>query len=276
MTIIEDRHKEYNFTNEDFYKLATLANQKTGIVIAENKRDMLYSRLSRRIRTLGLKDFQEYSNMLHGPAGDSEIIQFINAITTNLTKFFREIHHFDNLRDYLAPYRSENKSVKIWSAGCSSGEEPYSIAMTAASLSSGGVWDLKILATDIDTGILDKATAGEYDSSAIELIPEQYKRYMKKIHGANNMYVVDDNVKSMIRFKRLNLMEKWPMRGGFDVIFCRNVVIYFDKGTQSRIFDRYAEMLKPHGRLYIGHSENLYKVCDRFKLIDKTTYERIK
>ncbi len=268
--------REFAFSESDFRFLADLANQKTGIVLSDQKRDMVYSRISRRLRALGLTEFQQYCELLKSPTGDSEIGNLVNAITTNLTHFFREKHHFEHLqKEVLLPLQaSGSKRLRIWSAGCSSGMEPYSIAMTLKhTLTPIHRWDARILATDIDTNMLDRGARGEYPLDEFSNIPTAYRGDVTKSGKESTMHMSDD-LKTLIAFKHLNLLESWPMQGIFDAVFCRNVVIYFDKKTQSRLFDRMADLLEVGGWLYIGHSENLMKVTQRFELAGRTIYRK--
>lgn len=273
--------KEFAFTDKDFRFLSELVYDKTGIVLAEHKRNMVYSRLTRRLRTLGIHTFEDYIALLkHPDIHTDEIGNLVNAITTNLTSFFREAHHFDHLRDTLSEKMASRvpdaqKRVRIWSAGCSSGAEPYSIAMVVRSLMgvhSG--WDIKILATDIDTNMLDLGIQGVYKLEELENIPTQYRKYCHKTSDTDGLSM-NDELKKLIFFRRLNLLDAvWPVKGPFDIVFCRNVVIYFDKPTQQTLFARYASLMKNRSFLYIGHSENLFKVSTDFKLIGKTIYQK--
>ena len=274
----QEEDREFAFSDLDFRFLADLANQKTGIVLSEQKRDMVYARISRRLRALGYTAFSQYCAYLESSEGDAEIGHLINAITTNLTHFFREKHHFQHLREeVLMPLQqSDARRLRIWSAGCSSGMEPYSIAMTAAhALDNFARWDAKILATDIDTNMLDKGMRGEYTLDEYANIPQAYRGDVTCDERAGTM-MMSPALKQWIAFKHLNLLEAWPMRGIFDAIFCRNVVIYFDKPTQAKLFDRMAELLEVGGWLYIGHSENLAKVTDRFELLGRTIYRKVR
>ena len=270
--------REFSFSEREFRFLADLANKRTGIVLAEHKKDMVYSRLVRRLRALGLKSFAGYCELMQGPEGDDEIGNLVNAITTNLTSFFREGHHFEHLHDQvLLPLAAtKTKRLRIWSAGCSAGMEPYSIAMTVKSAFKDlKSWDAKILATDIDTNMLNRGMAGEYATEQYENIPANYRGDVTQNKKADTIQMSDD-LKALISFKSLNLLEGWPMKGPFDAVFCRNVVIYFDKQTQAKLFNRMADLIKPNGWLYIGHSENLFKVCDRFELLGRTIYRKVK
>ena len=269
--------REFAFSESDFRFLSNLANKRTGIVLAEHKKDMVYSRLARRLRALGLTSFSQYCELMQGEGADDEIGNLVNAITTNLTSFFREGHHFDHLRDQvLTPMvAAKQNRLRIWSAGCSAGMEPYSIAMTVKSIFGDSKnCDAKILATDIDTNMLKTGAAGEYAAEQLENIPATYLSDVQK--NDKNRIQMSGDLREMIAFKPLNLLESWPMKGPFDAVFCRNVVIYFDKPTQTKLFSRIADLIKPDGWLYIGHSENLFKVCDRFELVGRTIYRKIK
>jgi chemotaxis protein methyltransferase CheR len=207
-----------------------------------------------------------------------EMGNLVNAITTNLTSFFREKHHFEHLHDkVLAPLvASGTKKLRIWSAGCSSGMEPYSIAMTTKSaIKDLKSWDARILATDIDTNMLNTGMEGVYPGDQLENIPAAYRGDVKADASEARIRMSSD-LKGLISFKPLNLLEWWPMKGMFDVVFCRNVVIYFDKPTQAKLFNRMADLIQPGGWLYIGHSENLFKVCDRFELVGRTIYRKVR
>jgi chemotaxis protein methyltransferase CheR len=272
---------DFRLTDANFRFLCKLANSHSGIVLTDAKRQMIYSRLVRRLRALRLASFDDYCEMLE--SGDpGEFIEFINAITTNLTAFFREMHHFEHLAQKVVPellqQHAADRRIRIWSAGCSTGEEPYSLAMTLAeTIPNIERWDVKLLATDLDTNVLAKAASGIYDEKRVEgMARARLDRWFMRGTGGNSGSVcVRPELKQLISFKQLNLMEDWPMRGPFDVIFCRNVVIYFDKPTQRRLFERYADLMVPFGHLFIGHSENLFKVTERFEPLGQTIYRRV-
>jgi chemotaxis protein methyltransferase CheR len=269
------QEREFAFTDRDFRFLASIVNRHTGIVLGNHKRDMVYSRLARRLRALGLKDFKEYCDLVQNDRNDGEIGNLVNAMTTNLTHFFREPHHFSHLRDeVLAPLRDAQKGrLRIWSAACSSGMEPYSIAMTLRSAIPGiERWDARILATDIDTNMLNAGKEGKYPLSELEYIPPVCRTGVEK---QGERIAMPQALKSLIAFKPLNLLHDWPMKGTFDAVFCRNVVIYFDKPTQKKLFARMADIIKPGGWLYIGHSENLSGICDSFEIAGRTIYRKI-
>lgn len=280
---VEPAHRrEFNLGDEEFKFLAAFMSRETGIVLSEHKRQMVCGRLVKRLRALDMHSFADYCDYLRGPNAHKEVENLVNSITTNITHFFREPHHFDHLRDQvLAPRAAERPRrprLRLWSAGCSSGEEPYSIAMVLADVMKGGEgWDPLILATDIDTNVLNRARNGVYTTESVRTIPETYrKRFLRRINGDSEHVQMADELKRLIRFKQLNLHEKWPMKGPFDVIFCRNVAIYFDKPTQKVLFNRYADLLAIGGTLFLGHSESLIGVSERFEVTGKTSYRRIK
>ena len=274
-------NKEFPFTDKDFQFIQTLVAERTGIVLTEIKRTMVYSRIARRIRHCGVATFEEYCQLLK--AGDeSELISFTNAITTNLTSFFREPHHFKYLASTVLPELEKSKKdkrIRIWSAGCSSGEEPYSIAMTVQDyFANKSGWDIKILASDLDFDMVERASRGVYNEDRVTGLDKKHlQRYVKKGKGdLQGSVKMDRRLMDMITFKQLNLLHEWPFKGPFDFMFCRNVVIYFNKETQKELFDRYAEHLPENAPLFIGHSESLFKVTDRFKSMGQTIYRKVK
>lgn len=278
--IAAPRVKEFHMSDRDFQRIQKLAMEHTGISLSDQKKEMIYSRLAKRIRILKLDDFASYCDLLSDHA-EQEISNFVNSITTNLTSFFREDHHFDFLKNEvvadLKEWHQTDGKIRVWSAGCSTGEEPYSIAITLSeAMLTGAKWDIKVLATDLDSCVLQHGKEGIYDESRLEDVPAQrVRRWFTHGRKENSSKVhVKDSVRDLISFKQLNLMEKWPMRGQFDIIFCRNVVIYFDKPTQRKLFDRYANILRPGGYLFIGHSENLHGVSDRFESLGRTIYRK--
>ena len=242
---------------------------------------MVYRRVSGRLRELAIGSFKEYCEYLR-TCDQAELEQFTNAVTTNLTSFFREQHHFDYLVASVFPEIVEqkgsgNRRLRIWSAGCSTGEEPYSIAITLKeSFPDLQRWNARILATDLDSNVLATSRAGIYANERVEKLPRaRLNRWFLKGRGENKQVVkIRPELQELITFKQLNLMQNWPMCGRFDVIFCRNVIIYFDKATQKVLIDRYADLLEDGGHLFLGHSESLFKVSDRFSLIGKTIYRK--
>ncbi|TPG42337.1 protein-glutamate O-methyltransferase CheR [Roseomonas nepalensis] len=268
---------EVAITREDFARIVARVHDASGIKLGENKRDLVYGRLRRRLRALGLASFAAYCDRLDGPDGADERVHLVNAITTNLTGFFREAHHFEYLATELLPgLPRAGRRLRVWSAGCSSGEEPYSIAMTMASaMPDLAEWDARVLATDIDTEMVAQAAAGIYPADRVAAVPEALRRaHVQRLDG--DRAGMAPRLRSLIAFRALNLLGPWPMRGPFDVIFCRNVVIYFDKPTQRALFDRFAGLLAPGGHLFIGHSESLFRVSDRFAHLGRTIYRKLR
>jgi len=281
----DNRDISVRLTDEDFNFICEFVYQSTGIVLNDNKREMLYRRLSRIVRERKLNSFSEYCQLLR-TQGEKEKDYFINAITTNLTSFFREQHHFDYLSSEELPKLMASKSaqangkkrLRIWSSASSTGEEPYSIAITVleAMRSVMSAWDVKILATDIDSNVLATGKTGIYEYRRIENMKEAFKhKYFKRGAGTNENNVrVNNELSKLITFKQLNLLHEWPMKGPFDVIFCRNVIIYFDKPTQQELFARYYELLAPGGLLMLGHSENLGDYQQHFDNVGRTIFRK--
>lgn len=255
---------EYPLTRRDLSEIAAMIYADAGIYLNETKASLVYSRLSKHIRALGLKGFREYCALVSSPGGAAARREMLSHLTTNFTRFFRENHHFEHLKsdvlpDLLARARAGGR-VRIWSAACSDGQEPYSIALTVLSLMPNVAdYDFRILATDIDPKILAVARAGAYDAAALETVnPAMRKQFFREVEvSGRQKWQIDDRVKRLITFNELNLMAQWPFKGPFDVIFCRNVVIYFDEPTQVKIWSRFAGMLADNGHLYIGHSERV-------------------
>lgn len=272
------RVAEFGLTDIELRTICELAMRHAGIVLNESKRDMIRSRLTRRLRQLRLASFAEYCELL--ASGDaSELREFVNCITTNLTAFFREPHHFEHLQAEALPrlcQRTQDRVLRIWSAGCSTGEEPYSIAMAVLEALPRG-WDVRILASDLDTNVLAHAERGVYDADRVRDLPDwRRRRWFLKGNGANAGKVrVIDEVRKRVVFRQVNLIQDWPVRGPLDVIFCRNVVIYFDKPTQRALFDRFADVLRDGSPLYIGHSETLFRVSERFESLGRTIYRKV-
>jgi chemotaxis protein methyltransferase CheR len=276
-----DPPREFAFSKGDFAFLARLAYERAGISLSDSKRNLVYGRLSRRLRALGLSSFGEYREFLEGGDG-SEIERFINSISTNHTKFFREDHHFKHFRASVAQSFAQQdqkklvRRLRVWSAGCSTGEEPYTIALVLRrEIADMTHQDVKILATDIDTDVLAKASRGEYSADALDNIPDAFCRHFQPTEESNGATVqVARDVRSLVTFRPLNLVEAWPMKGPFDAIFCRNVMIYFDAPTKSRLIDRFIRLIKPGGWLYIGHSESLIGSHPGLQLMGRTIYRR--
>jgi chemotaxis protein methyltransferase CheR len=264
---------DFAFTAEDFARIKTLLREDSGIHLPDAKATLVYSRLGKRLRSLGIASFADYCDLVASDAGLEERRAMMAALTTNVTRFFREPHHFEHLKLQALPAwiaaARRGERVRIWSAGCSSGQEPYSIALTLLSvLPEAGDLDIRLLATDIDPIILGQARQGAYPDEAIEAIPQDMRRnFLKREDGGWSM---GEAVRRLIVFNELNLMGPFPMKGRFQAIFCRNVAIYFDMPTQERLWGRFADALTPDGRLYIGHSERA--TDPRFESDGLTTY----
>ncbi len=277
--------REFAFEKRHFEFVVALIRQLAGIALAPHKMEMVYSRLARRLRDLKLPDFDSYCALLESDRAEAEIGFLVNALTTNLTSFFREPHHFDHLRDKTLPEVQQRQAgsgrprLRIWSAGCSSGQEPYTIAMVVASaIPDLRRWDARILATDIDTHMVETARRGVYPADMAQALVDNHVRdrffHRQRGAGGDPVLLIDDEVKRLITFKPLNLLEPWPMRGPFDAIFCRNVLIYFDRIGRKQVIDNFARLLSHDGYLYLGHSESLYGVSSGFRQIGPTIYRR--
>jgi chemotaxis protein methyltransferase CheR len=277
-TTLHGKVREFAFAEEDFLSLRDMVKSMTGITLATSKSEMVYGRLSRRLRALNLKTFREYRMLLATSEGQQELAEFVNALTTNLTSFFRESHHFDYLREHLLlPLAARPRRLRIWSAGCSTGEEPYSIAMTVAeALTVKGWGDIKILATDLDSDVLERGRRGQYSDDRLRgMTSSRRETFFTKREAADGIrHCVRPEVASLVTFKQLNLMHELPMKGPLDAIFCRNVVIYFDKDTQRKLFAKFARVQRGGDLLFLGHSESLHNVSDAYSLIGKTVYRR--
>ncbi|WP_420326084.1 CheR family methyltransferase [Mameliella sp.] len=251
--------RDIPFSDADFRAIARLAQERFGLSLAESKKPLVYSRLSRRLKSRQVGNFTDYLTLLERSEEAAERLELISALTTNVTSFFREKHHFDALAEGLAQRVTAGKRVRIWSAGCSSGQEPYSIAMTVLdTVPEAARADLRILATDIDPKIVRKARDGVYSAEDVAGIPAPMRgKWTKATDATGKTYGVTRALKDLITFNELNLMVDWPFRGPFDAIFCRNVAIYFDQETQRRLWQRFSTMLNPDGLLFIGHSERV-------------------
>ena len=271
---------DFELTDAQFHRIRALVREHTGIALSDAKRQLVYGRLSRRLRALKLGSFREYLELLERGVAN-ELEEFTNAITTNLTSFFREPHHFEYLAtDVLPQIVARDAGVRrarIWCCAASTGEEPYSIGMVlreAAPLLRG--FDIKVLATDLDSAVLATAANGIYNAERLTSVGStRASRFFRKGSGAHaGQFRVQDELRNLITFKQLNLMQQWPVRGPFDAIFCRNVIIYFDKDTQRALFARMAALQRPGDILFLGHSESLYRVSDQYELVGRTIYRR--
>lgn len=264
--------REFDYGDADFARIKTTIYRKAGIHLGDNKKQLVYSRLARRLRALRMGSFSEYLNYLE--ITPQELQEFINALTTNLTAFFREEHHFDILEKFVALHR-RNKPCRIWCAASSTGEEPYSIAMTL--VQAYGRYDppVEIIASDIDSQVLQTAAAGVYSIERLDALSlVQKKQFFLRGKGVNaGKAKVVDELRSLIDFRQINLLDKhWSLDGKFDVIFCRNVMIYFDKPTQLALLERMTRLLVPDGLYIAGHSESFSHAAHLVSLVDKTTY----
>ncbi len=278
----EERESEFAFSEGEFKQIAHILYAHSGIALAEHKMPLVYGRLVKRLRALGLDSFHDYCALVGSRGGVDERQRMVSALTTNVTRFMREPHHFAHLRDVALPplldAARRGGRVRIWSAGCSSGPEPYSIAMAVLGLMPDAAErDIRILATDIDPGMIAVGRAGTYADEVVHDIPKAERlRWFTPSSGAGaRCWTVAEPMRRLVAFRELNLMGEWPMRGGFDVIFCRNVVIYFDEATQARMWGRYAALLPPGGLLCMGHSERLSGPArPLFDLVGPTIYLR--
>lgn len=273
--------REYAFTDQDFARVCRLVREQIGIALSPFKRELVYGRLARRLRQLRLDSFDEY--LCRVEQGDErETQQFRNAITTNLTAFFRERHHFDFLAGKLLPQlqvvNAASRRLRLWSAGCSTGEEAWSMAMVVREALGEriGDWDVRILATDVDSNVLDHAVRGLYARERLQKVePARIRRWFGRAND-DGQYGVNEDLRRLVSFKQLNLVSEWPMQGPFDVIFCRNVMIYFDRPTQHDLVARMAGLQRDGDHLILGHSESLIGVSDRYRLVAQTTHCKVK
>jgi chemotaxis protein methyltransferase CheR len=266
--------REFEFTEENFKRICKLIYEHAGISLKASKQHMVYSRLARRLRATGVTSFKDYLAILESN-NETEWEAFVNSLTTNLTSFFREPHHFPVLAEHIANLKG-NHNIALWCAASSTGEEPYSMAMTLAESYGSFTPNVSIIATDVDTQVLAKADAGVYPVERVEKLSEAViKRFFLRGTGDQAGFVrVRPELRAMVTFRQVNLLsDTWPIRGPLDAIFCRNVMIYFDKETQLKILQRFAPMLQPDGLLFAGHSESFYNAMHIFKLRGKTVYE---
>lgn len=274
---VDGHEREFEFTVENFERISALIYEHAGISLKPSKQHMVYSRLARRLRVNGLETFNDYLKLLE-TNNEAEWEAFVNSLTTNLTSFFREPHHFPLLAEHLLKQKG-NHPIALWCAAASTGEEPYSMAMTVVDTLGGFNAPVTIVASDVDTNVLAKAQAGIYPAERIEKLPEAtVKRFFLRGTGAQSGYVrVRPELRAMVDFRPLNLLSgDWSVKGPLDAIFCRNVMIYFDKGTQLKILQRFAPLLRPDGLLFAGHSESFHNATQIFRLRGKTVYELTK
>ena len=269
----------------EFEAFRALVAEHTGIALGAHKRALLQARLGQRLRTLGLATFTDYHRVLveQDPEGE-ELARFVNAVTTNKTDFYREAHHFAYLAERWAPEAlgraapGTPRAVRIWSAGCSTGEEPYTIAMTLAdALKDAAGWNVRILASDVDTDVLDHAAAGVYSADNVGSIPRATltRHFLRGTGASAGLVRVRPALRGLVTFRHINLLaERWPIGTRFDVIFCRNVLIYFDRPTQQRILDRLVSFLKDGGALVLGHSETVHGMVSGLRHLGNTIYHK--
>ncbi|SEK38971.1 chemotaxis protein methyltransferase CheR [Roseateles sp. YR242] len=274
---VEAIDHEFSFSRADFDRVRQLIYQHAGISLHDGKHAMVYSRLSRRLRDTGHRSFANYLEWLEGvsgPQGEQEWQEFVNCLTTNLTSFFREEHHFHSLTDDLKTL--PGKPIRIWCCAASTGEEPYSIAMTCQE-SLGASAGVQIISSDIDTNVLNTARRGVYAAESRGLSPQRLRQFFLRGTGANEGRIrVKPELARMIEFKTLNLMNaQWGLGEPFHIVFCRNVMIYFDAPTQRKVLERIHKVMRPGGLLFVGHSENFTESRDLFRLRGKTIYERV-
>ena len=253
-------HGEFMMSARDFASIAAMMMAETGISLNEGKANLVYSRLAKRLRVLGLRGFSQYCALVQSPEGAAARQEMVAALTTNVTRFFREPHHFEHLKHKILPpalaRAKQGGRVRFWSSACSSGQEPYSIALTLLSLMPEAFkYDIKILATDIDPNMLAAGQAGFYEESLLEVVPAALRN--RWFAPASGGFQVTPELRALVSFRRLNLIGHWPMQGDFQAIFCRNVVIYFENDTQEKIWSRMLPLLDAQGALYIGHSERV-------------------
>jgi chemotaxis protein methyltransferase CheR len=271
---------EFHLSTTDFNTIAKIIHAEAGIALGDNKGQLVYSRLAKRLRLLGLASFHDYCNVITSEDGAVERQAMIAALTTNVTRFFREPHHFEHLKTAILPpllqQAKQGGRVRIWSAACSSGQEPYSIGMTILSLMpDAGRYDVKILASDIDPNILREGQEAVYPDGAMESVPPALRAKWFVNSGPGSARV-NEELRALVTFRKLNLIGNWPMHGLFHAIFCRNVVIYFDAETQAKVWGRFVPLLEPDGALYIGHSERVSGAAERMLRSDGvTTYRSI-
>jgi chemotaxis protein methyltransferase CheR len=268
--------REFRFTTQDFERVRSMIHARAGISLAPSKKTMVYSRLSRRLRELGVRDFESYLALLQSD-DSGEWAGFVNALTTNLTSFFREPYHFPILADHLRRCAERRRDIRIWCTAASTGEEPYSIAMTAVE-ALGERPPVSILASDIDTRVLATARAGIYPLAGVEVLGEaRLRRFLLRGRGPREGYArIRPELAALVEFRQLNLVDLPAQVGGpFDAIFCRNVLIYFDAGTKQRVVENLRDQLRPDGLLFVGHSENFAGARNGFRPEGKTVYRRM-
>lgn len=271
-----DKAGDLTMSDTEFQRVADRVFDMAGIVLESHKRQMIVSRLSRRLRARGIDDLTTYLDRLDNGKDQAELQEFLNTLTTNLTSFFRESHHFTHFEhNVLTPFKTQQRDkLRVWSAGCSSGEEPYSIALSALETLGRIPRDFKILATDLDTKMIDRGRAATYPAERVAGIDTRYGRHLKR-QPEGETIKLPQAAQDAVSFRQLNLLQPWPMSGPFDVIFCRNVMIYFNAQTKAQLVDRFAQLLVPGGFLYLGHSESILGEHALLSNKGETTYQRV-
>lgn len=266
---LELTHKQFQQVSKIIYRICGI-NLKTG------KEALVRARLMKRLRALGISSFQEYLKFIESKEGAQELGYMVDVITTNKTSFFREPAHFNYLKEKILPELKERR-LRFWTAACSSGEEPFSLAIVLReNIPEIDIKDIRILATDISRSMLEKARNGVYGEDAVsELPPFLLKKYFARVReGSVSGYRINNNIRDMVRLAWLNLMDSWPMKGPFNVIFCRNVMIYFDRSTQQKLINRFWDLLEPGGHLFVGHSEGLSAISHNLKYVRPAVYRK--
>lgn len=270
----------FKLSDQDFEKIAKLAKENFGLNLLKNKKSLISSRISKRLKARKARSIDQYLKMVFSEIDECEKNHFITSLTTNVTSFFREPHHFDSLSKYLSEnenHITNRKRLRIWSAGCSSGQEPYSIAMLLNNILERHLNDIKILATDIDQSILEEAKNGLYSREMLSSIPSQYQKHFPYYEKDETKIKASNGISKLISFAQLNLIEDWPFNGPFDAIFCRNVTIYFDAATQQKLWFNFSRALSPGGLLFIGHSERVSgESLNLFNTFGVTSYQKKK
>ena len=272
---------EFRMTEKDFRQISAIMHVQTGVLLDDSKTNLVYSRLAKRLRLLRLPNFSEYCGFIDSPQGSDEREAMIAALTTNVTRFFREAHHFEHLKNSVLPplidQARQGGKIRLWSAACSSGQEPYSMALTVLALAPDAAkYDVKILATDIDPNMIAFGEAGVYEASLMADIPDASRRWFAPEQNRPGFFSAGRELRALVHFRKLNLIGDWPMQGKFQAIFCRNVVIYFDDATKSKIWDRMIRLLDSKGAMYIGHSERIGGQAEQLLRSDGITTYRPK
>jgi len=269
---------EYTITPKEYEQFRTLIYQESGISLNDNKQTLLVSRLSKRLRTLKLDSFQAYYDLIAGQTDSDEFTLLLDLVSTNKTDFFREPKHFDFLREAILPTLGSTRSIRIWSAASSSGEEPYTIAMTLYdAVPDPEQWNFKILASDISTRMLARAASGVYEEDRVRALPKEIveRHFLKGVGDRAGMVKIKPHLAQMVRFRRINLMDDaYPINAPLDLVFCRNVMIYFDRPTQAQLVTKFYRYLKPGGFLFIGHSESLQQLDQPLTAVAPTIYQK--